>query len=213
MRKVLVFAWLLLPVVAGAYHFGPGQDRLRVDRAAEAVARAEKAAATAREIAAKSGDEAAKASWGEAVDAYGEAIGLLPTAKTAETRALRLERAKAQMFVSQLPEARRDLDALVDELSNDPAADPVLATDARAALANAQYYTTWLLRLEGASREEWEPEIDAARQNYKLVAEKHAEGNGCDTKIAAASREDLESAIRLARMDLTELQGLPLPSQ
>src|SRR5262249_52943930 len=112
MRKVLVFAWFLLPVAAGAYHFGPGQDRGRVDRAADARARGDEAAVHAREIAAKEGDEAARPYWATAVDAYGEAIEQLPQGKVAETRALRLERAKAQMFVSQLPEARRDLGAL-----------------------------------------------------------------------------------------------------
>ena len=31
--------------------------------------------------------------------------------------------------------------------------------------------------------------------------------------MVTTQRENLESAIRLARMDLTELQGLPLPKQ
>jgi len=115
------------------------------------------------------------------------------------------------MFVSQLPEACHDLAALVDEIAGDPAPDAKLLDGARTALANAQYYTTWLMRLEGASRDEWEPQIEAARQNYKLIAEK-ADSAG-DPKLAAATREDLESAIRLARMDLADLQGLPLPSQ
>ena len=97
------------------------------------------------------------------------------------------------------------------ELSGDTAADPKLLDEARGALANAQYYTTWLMRLEGRSREEWEPEIEASRQNYKLLAEKSAGSTG--VQAASPARENLESAIRLARMDLTELQGLPLPSQ
>jgi hypothetical protein len=211
MKKILLFVWLLLPVAAGAYHYGPGQDRLRSDRAEAAVERAETAARDARGTAAKDGDEAARGYWSQAEQAYAEAIELLPPGKTAEARALRLERAKAQMFCSQLPEAGRDLAALVDEISSDPAPDAKLLDGARGALANAQYYTTWLMRLEGASREEWEPQIEASRQNYKLIAER-AEGAG-DPKLAAATREDLESAIRLARMDLKDLQGLPLPSQ
>ena len=70
---------------------------------------------------------------------------------------------------------------------------------------------TWLMRLEGLGREAWEPEIEAARQNFKLLAEQ-AEKSG-DRVAAQMRKEDLESAIRLARMDLSELQGLPLPSQ
>ena len=34
-----------------------------------------------------------------------------------------------------------------------------------------------------------------------------------DDKLMKTSLEDLESSIRLARMDLSELQALPLPSQ
>jgi hypothetical protein len=67
------------------------------------------------------------------------------------------------------------------------------------------------MRLEGYQREDWEPEIEAARQNFSLLAEQ-AEAGG-DAAGARRHEEDLESAVRLARMDLAELQGLPLPSQ
>ncbi len=211
MRKLLLFVWLLIPVAAGAYHYGPGQDRMRGDRAAEAVSRAEAAASEARATAAKSGDDAARASWAEAEEAYGEAIELLPQGSLAEGRRLRLERAKAQMFVGKLPDARHDLASLVDEVAGDAKPDAKLLDESRAALANAQYYSTWLLRLGGASRDDWEPEIEAARQNYRLLAEKAATSG--DVKLAAATREDLESAVRLERTDLADLQGLPLPSQ
>jgi hypothetical protein len=70
---------------------------------------------------------------------------------------------------------------------------------------------TWLMRLEGSPRTEWEPEIQAARQNYKLLAE-DALALG-DTSATERGREDLESAIKLERMELKDLQGLPLPSQ
>ena len=211
MRKLMLFVWLVIPVAAGAYHYGPGQDRMRGDRAAEAVSRAETAASEARATAAKSGDDAARALWADAEEAYGEALDLLPQGPATEARRLRLERAKAQMFVGKLPDARRDLASLVDEVAGDPKPDAKLLDESRAALANAQYYSTWLLRLGGASREDWEPEIEAARQNYRLLAEKAATSG--DPKLAAATREDLESAVRLERMDLADLQGLPLPSQ
>jgi hypothetical protein len=115
------------------------------------------------------------------------------------------------MMISQLPQANSQLLLLVDELAGDDGADPELLRDARHTLANSQYYMTWLTRLEGAGREEWEPRIEAARQTFKLLAEEAAEAG--DEDRLRASQEDLESAIRLARMDLTELQGLPLPSQ
>jgi len=211
MRKLLIFVWFLLPFGAAAYHYGPGQEALRADGAARAVARAETAARAARDVALREGDDAARALWTDAEAAYAEALEALPPDRTREARAIRLERDKARMFISQLPEARHDLAELVDELASDRHADPKLVADAQSALANAQYYTTWLMRLEGAPREEWESEIEAARQNYKLVAEQVSGAH--DPKLAAESRENLESAIRLERAELTDLQGLPLPSQ
>ena len=211
MRKLLLFVWLLLPAAALAYHYGPGQDQVRIDRAADAVTRADQFAREARALAADQGDEAARGLWASAEQAYTEALEALPKDSLGADRVLRLERAKAQMFLSKLPDAHRDLTVLVEELSEDPSAGAELLADARGALANAQYYRTWLMRLEGAPAEEWEPEIEASRQNYKLLAEQAQESG--DVLLAKASAENLESSIRLARMDLDDLQGLPLPSQ
>lgn len=211
MKKLVLFAWLLLPVGAFAYHYGPGQEHTREDAAASSLARAQSAAAKAREIAAREGDEAARDAWAEADEAYGEALDALPQGRPHEMRSIRLERAKAQMFLSQLPQVRRDLEGLVEELATDPSADAALLADARGTLANSKYYMTWLLRLEGAAREEWEKEIESSRQIYKLLAEQ-AESQG-DSKAAGRAKEDLESAVKLARADLRDLQGLPLPSQ
>lgn len=208
MKKLVLFAWLLAPVAGVAYHYGPGQDRLRDDEAGAAIARAQDLAAEARATAAASGDAAARSLWAQAEAAYAEALAALPNGRTEEARVLRLEQAKAQMFVSQLPEARRGLESLVEELAADPSVDPKLLDDARGALANAQYYTTWLMRLEGAPRDEWEPEIEASRQNYRLVAER---AQTAEARELAA--QNVEAAIRLARMELKDLQGLPLPSQ
>lgn len=210
MRKLFLFVWCLLPVGAAAYHYGPGQEHLRSDAAASASERARDAATRARAVQAEQGDLAAKPLWIEAEAAYSEALEALPAALVAEGRALRLERAKAQMNCSKLPDARRELGALVEELESDGAPNSALLADARSVLASAQYYTTWLLRLEGEPRDVWEPEIEAARQNYKLVAAR-AEQAG-NAELAATETENLEAALRLARMDLTELQGLPLPS-
>ena len=197
MRAFLVVAWLMIPVLVGAYHYGPGQDRLRLDDAASWVAKAE------RHVAAEQ--------WAEAEAAYEEALKLLPAERMAESRRLRLERAKAQMLAQKLPIANQELQNLVAELRDDPAADAKVLAEARSALANSQYYLTWLMRLEGMAKEAWEPEIEAARQTYRLLAEQSDSAG--DAKMAQKKREDLESAVRLARMDLSELQGLPLPSQ
>ena len=197
MRKLLILVWLLVPVVGAAYHYGPGQGLLVLDDAASLIAKAER--------------HAAAEEWADAVEAYGLALEILPAEEVDLARRAQLERAKAQMFVSELPTAHRDLQGLVEDLKADATAHPALLADARDALANAQYYMTWLMRREGRGEERWKPEIEAARQTYRLLAEE-ADARG-DEAAAQKHREDLEAAIRLARMELSDLQGLPLPSQ
>ena len=197
LRILVLTVWLLVPVVGYALHMGPGQDQVKLDRVADRVRAAEQAAG--------------ESDFAAAVEAYEAALQALPAGRTAEARKLRLERAKAQMLAKKLPEANADLKLLVDELAADASADPKLLADAQSALANSQYYVTWLMRLEGHTQEVWEPEIETARQTYKLLAEQ-AQAKG-DTAAVKKHTEDLEASIRLARMDLAELQGLPLPSQ
>ena len=196
-RTLLAVGWLLVPVGVGIWHYGPGQDYRQMDDVARVLALADR--------------DAAAGEWAAAVEQYDEALRLLPPGKTATIRGVRLERGKAQMMAHQLPEANQDLKALVDEIQADGTAAPTLLAEARSALAQSQYYMTWLMRLEGEPRERWEPEIEAARQTYRLLAEEA--GSKGDTAAAEIMSEDLEAAVRLARMDLSELQGLPLPSQ
>jgi hypothetical protein len=59
------------------------------------------------------------------------------------------------------------------------------------------------MRLVGLSADEWEPEIERARQTYRLLTEQ-AESAGNQIAVKRY-REDLESAIRLARLDVGEL--------
>ena len=121
---------------------------------------------------------------------------------------LQVELNKARMQASKLPEAREELQALVEQMQAEKDTDPVVLADARQALARSQFYMTWLMRLEGLDRETWEPEIEAARQNWRLLAEQAK-----DDKVAVQHRTDLEAAIRLERMELEDLQGLPLPGE
>ena len=197
MRTLVLLGWLMVPVAFGAYHFGPGQERLRLDDAARALAEADR--------------QAAAEQWQTALSKYDEAQALLPEGRVDAVRRIRLKRAKVQMFAHQLPEANAALSELVDQLQDDKTASPALRDEAREAQANVQYYMTWLRRLEGLGADEWEPDIESARQTYRLLAEQ-AESAG-DQTLAKRHREDLESAIRLARLDIGELQGLTIPSQ
>jgi hypothetical protein len=207
MKKPLLYSWCLLPLAVAAYHFGPGQAQLVLDEAGRSLAAGREHAAEAAELEADGARAEAVLVWARAEEAFTDALRALPADRVAERRRLVLERAKCRMFVSRLPEANAELAALVRELEADSAADAELLRDARRTLANSEYYMTWLLRLEGAGREDWEPRIESARQNLRLLAEDDG------TSDVRGVQEDLEATVRLARMDLTELQGLPLPSQ
>ena len=197
MRTLLLLGWLCVPVAFGAYHYGPGQEKMRLDDVGRMLEGADQ--------------QAADADWETASKSYDEALGLLPADHQDEARRIRLERDKAWINSEKLPEADADLAALVEDLQADPKPNTKLLADAREAMANAQYYMTWLKKLEGLPLEDWEPGIESARQTYRLLAE-DAEQAG-DTSAAAKSREDLESAIRLARMDPGDLQGRAIPKQ
>lgn len=197
MRILLLVVWLLAPVGTLAFHMGPGQKHLKLNEASELIAEAD-AAAEVEE-------------WEDAQAKYEAALDALPEDATQLKRQLRLQRAKMQLMNKQLPKAHSDLKSLVDDLSADKEADPELLADAQATLANARYYITWLMRIEGKPSEVWQKEIESAEQTYRMLA-RQAEQSG-DEAALVTYQQDLESSIRLARMDLGELQGIPLPSQ
>lgn len=197
MKLTFLFLWLSVPVVWAAWHYGPGQEAIKRDRADKALALA------------KSG--AGSEDFDAAIAGYDAALAALPKDEVAQSRRIRLARARAMVDGQRLPDGHRELEALYDEITTDPQAEPAVMTGTREALANAKYYRTWLMRLEGQAREVWEPEIESARQHFRHLAEQDSPVNtSTDRK---RSQENLESAIKLARMDLAELQGLPLPSQ
>jgi cell division protein FtsB len=182
---------LLVPLGFAAYHFGPGQEKVKFDQT-EALLVEARSAVTSED-------------WPAAIASYQKALAKLPKNQKETALRIELEIAKAKMQNSGLPEAREELASLVDRANSDPSLPAELREDALATLANARYYMTYLMKLEGLPASEWEPEIEAARQEYKLLAQ-----TGQDrTKHLA----DLESAIRLARAEPTELYGLPIPNQ
>lgn len=198
MRTAILILVLLAPAAAAAYHFGPGQSLLALDKASRQMQLAE--------------EQIRQEQFARAVSTYGAALELIPADRVDLSRSVRLERAKAMLQSDGLAEAYDELTALTDEAdtSADAAATPFTA-DLRKTMADAQYYMAWLLRLEGEPRDAWEPDIEASRQGYKLLAE--AAGNEDSAAETARLEGDVEAAVRLARMDLSELQALPLPKQ
>lgn len=196
MKALAILVWLSIPATLVAWWLGPGVDARARDRAAAAVRDAERF---------RDDDPAA------AVQAFDEALAALPTADRPLATRLRLERAKARIDAAQLARASQELDALVDELAATPDADPTLVADAHDALATSDFYVTWLKRLEGMPRDEWEPHAESARQSWRRLADA-AEARG-DAVAATRHAENLEAVIRLARMDPEALQGQPIPRQ
>lgn len=197
MRAIVILLWMLLPLGAVAYHYGPGVDARSRDASARHLADAERLQAAA--------DPAG------AVKAFDAAIAALPMADVATARRLKIERAKAKIAASRLAEASQELGGLVEELQADPQADPALIDDATAALATSDFYVAWLKRLEGFQREDWEPHTESARQVWRRLADE-AESRG-DMRARDRHAQDLEAVVRLARMEPDELQGLPIPKQ
>ena len=189
MKIILATIWLLVPLGFAAYHFGPGQEHLKLDKTEDVLSEARQAVA----------DE----QWKEAVELYQDALSKLPKDRKEDSRRIQLEIAKARMMCAGLPQARKHLASLMIELNEDADASPALKEETLSTLANSRYYMTYLMKLEGQPAEQWEPEIEAARQEYKLLAQ-----TGTDSE---KHRKDREAAIRLARAEPTELYGLPLP--
>lgn len=197
MKILILTLWCLVPLGLLAFHYGPGREQMTLDATASTLAEAK----------AKAGAE----DWKAAIAAYEQSLAQLPKDRVEEARRIRLELAKARMESDELPKAREELAALAEELGQDPNAHAGLRDETLATLATSRYYMTYLMKLEGLPDSEWEPEIEAARQERKLLVQRATEAG--DTAAAAKHADDLESAIRLARMEPEDLYGKAIPKQ
>ncbi len=195
-KKLLLTLWILIPIVLLAYHYGPGQKGLARDRVVDVLKLAQQAEADG--------------SWTEAVEAYAKALTLLPPDEQTTRYKVQLAHADARIWTGELPEAIQEMEGLLDDLKK-ASATPDQLREVRGKLATAQYYEGWLMRLEGAAADEWTIPLEESRQNFKLLAE-HAEKRG-ESTTAETDKKNLEAVIRLARMDMSELQALPLPKK
>ena len=125
---------------------------------------------------------------------------------------MQLARANARIYVGELPEAMLSMEHLLDETAK--GSDSELESKVRSSLASAQYYTGWLMRLELAEKKEWKEPLEKARQNFRLLAEQTAKTDAKASEDHQKNLEkNLEAVVRLARMDLSEVQALPLPKK
>lgn len=195
MRRFLSIVWLIVPVGVIAWHYGPGQNSLSRDRASRFIADAKMA---------ESKDE-----WKSARDLYRQAMMILPTGDADVRLSVQLAQAKTRMYLGELPEAMEEVDGLLEDALHN-GASPALTSEIRATSGMMHYYVAWLMRLEGAETEEWTEQTEIARQQYRLLSE---DALGAGDSAAVGYQKNLESVIRLERMDLSELKGLPLPKE
>ena len=196
MKKYLVLLWLLLPLPVVVLHFGRGQQWLALDKAHALVKQAESAEKTGN--------------WPQADQHYRDAARLVSTADPD----LRLRLDLAQVRTNfRMGEAVKAIDS-AERLLNDPAIRnmPVeFQRESRELAGRIHYYAGWVMRLEGASRELWMEEAELARQNFRLLAEQSDRDGAAE--YSAKQQENLESAVQLQRLSLTELMARPLPQE
>ena len=193
-KNLFILLWALAPVALLAYHYGPGQNELAREDAKASIQAAL--------------DFEAGQQWQQAIAAYNEALATLPDTETAKRQQLQLARANARIYIGELPEAMLAMEHLLNETAK--GSNSNLESKVRSSLASAQYYTGWLMRLELAEKKEWKEPLEKARQNFRLLAEQTAK---TDAKASGDHQKILEAVVRLARMDLSEVQALPLPKK
>ncbi len=196
MKKFLVLLWLLLPLPVVVLHFGRGQQWLALDQASALV---------------KQGQTAEKREdWPEAGRLYQEAAKLAGSENPDLRLRLDLAQVRTRFHNGEAVAAIDLADKLLDEdgMKSMPAD---FQRESRELAGRIHYYAAWVMRLEGASRELWLEEAELSRQNFRLLTEKSAAQGA--TSYSAKQQENLESAVQLQRLSLTELMARPLPKE
>ena len=114
MRIILATLWLLVPLGFAAYHYGPGQEQVKLDHTEVFLAQARAAVQDKN--------------WNSAIESYQKALAKLPKENKETSMRIQLEIAKAKMQNSGLPEAREDLAELVSQLNEDTTISSELQT-------------------------------------------------------------------------------------
>lgn len=193
--------WLCVPAFLLAWHYGPGQTYLHRDIAAEHIEQAR--------VAAESED------WESVYISLKDAEAALPAEDRVQKMELQYASAAARIKAGNILEGIEQLQELLDESDNtDPGSPKFMDADLKARvrneLASAAYYAGWIMRVhESATPAEWKPEVERARQQFRMLAE-DAKAKG-DAGKSETYQKNLESTIRLEHMDLSDLAALPFP--
>lgn len=196
MKKWLILIWMLLPLPVVVWHYGPGQKWLGRELAGGWVKQAREAEASHDHPKAES--------------LYRRAMGEL--VKEDALGRFQLEIAALRSQYEQ-GDGVKAVEAL-EKVLMDPAYQSLPKrekAEARAVAGQMHYYSAWVMRLEGAKRELWLEEAELARQNFRFLTEQQMKEGKLEQ--AKVMQDQLESAIELQRMGITELRARPLPDK
>jgi hypothetical protein len=205
-----IIAWFCCPLAILAFHWGPGQrwlDRDLAERQADAA-----------DVSFHKHD------FQDAAAYYAAAALKLPADDDARRRTLDLAQGSALVRAGDIVEGQELLEKTLRELEEAGAGDSPLGIATRHELAASSYYAAMIMRLEGGAPEDWKPEAERARQQFRLLAEQAEsqsltavgveQGNpqsSANQLISTVMQQNLEATIRLEQMDLSELLARPLP--
>ena len=190
-------AWALVPVGVLAIHMGIGREYARSE-----IASTHLRAAMAAEVA---------EDWATAAEEYAQAESLIEKERIVDRRAIGLARAKARMLAGEYIEGQEQLDQLLAEALERTPGDEEFISLMRTEVASAAYYASWAMRLEGAQEDEWLPESEIARQQYRLLTET-AQGRAGESN-AEPFDQNLEAVVRFQRMTIEEVRAMGMPKK
>lgn len=196
MKKYFVLLWILLPLPVVVLHFGRGQEWLANDKAYAYLKKAKIAEMNEN--------------WELAGQLYRDAAKTLPTDNHDMKLRVELAQVRTHFKMGDAMAAIDGADSLLDNkaMSSMPAD---FQHESRELAGRIHYYAGWVMRLEGASRELWMEEAELARQNFRLLSEKSTKEGAKD--YSTKQQENLESAVQLQRLSMTELMARPLPQE
>jgi len=196
MKRGLLLLWLLLPLPVVVWHFGPGQKWLARDLANRLIRGAEA--------------EEAQGDYARAAELFQDAAAQVGDGDQRTKLQLGIAQVRMHYLQGSAVDAIDGADRLLADTTFQSQPEP-LRHEARELAGRIHYYAAWVMRLEGARRELWLEEAELARQNYRLLTEQSLAGS--ETQFAQAQQTNLEAAVRLQRMSLTELMARPLPEE
>ncbi len=205
-------AWLMLPLAGLAYHVGAGEPHIQRDDAGELVRAAEAILtrdttvdpATGSVLDRKGRQEAKAKMHADAAGKFAAARAALPDADTTLKLDLRLLETQHRIDAGEWLESQAVLQGLLGEYEAS-GRNAARIDDIRNDLGRISYYISFAMRKEGAPEEDWRPESDIARQQFRHLAEVTGGEKLEDYK------RDLETVIRFQRLTGDEMQDEDQP--